>query len=194
MAWSGKNQALGLKKRREIQARHDWEIRKRIELYRAQGMGQRRIAKALTERGVETPRLFGGRVMQKRGAKPQNEWTPSAVARIMKRLGMATNLPPLLPPGSTQRPARWTSTNVKPFQACDSEAQESGSLVQAWNDAVQTLFDVQAGCQVHLENMADGHCSSWALQKLEEICGYDLNGIRIRHFNSELLIPNVDPF
>ena len=94
MAWTGEAQRRGLEKRKEIQAKHEWVVGKHIELCWAQGMGQRRIAKALTEKGVETPRLFRWRVMEKRGVEPHNEWTPSAVARIMKRLGLVATSPP----------------------------------------------------------------------------------------------------
>ena len=149
MVWIRKAQRLGLEKRREIQAKHDWEVRQHIEVYREQGMGQRRIAKALTKIGVETPRLFSWRVMEKRGVKPQNQWSPSAVARIMKRLDMV--------PTSTQR----------------------RSLSQRWNDAVQILIDLQAKCRTQLDDAIDDRYSSLSLQKLEEICGHDVRRLRV---------------
>ena len=149
MAWTGKAQRQGLEKRREIQAKHDWEVRKRIELYRDQGMGQRRIAKALTENGVETPRLFSWRMMEKRGVKPQNEWTPSAVARIMKRLGMVA-----------------TSPECKPSS-------------QRWNIAVQALIDLQAQYRHQLDRGPDGRHSTRVAQELEDICSHDLDKLRV---------------
>ena len=149
MAWTGEAQRRGLEKRKEIQARHDWVVRNDIEACRAQGMGQRRIAKVLTQKGVETPRLFRWRIMEYRGVKPHNEWTPSAVGRIMKRLGIVAVSPPRRTPS------------------------------QRWNAAVQVLTDLQAQFRTQLDTGPDARQSPRFLQELEEICGRDVSRLRV---------------
>ena len=96
-------------------------------------MGQRRIAKALTEKGVET----------------HNEWTPTAVARIMKRLNLVATSPPRRPPS------------------------------QRWNAAVQVLIDLQAQYQIQLDTGPDTSQSHRLMQELEEICGHDVRRLRV---------------
>ena len=149
MAWTGETQRRGLEKRKEIQAKHDWLVGQHIEICLAQGMGQRRIAKVLTEKGVETPRLFGWRLMGKRGMEPHNEWTTSAVARIMKRLGWVAVSPPRRSPS------------------------------QRWNAAVQLLIDLQAQYRFQLDAGPGTSQSPRLPQELEEICGHDVRRLRV---------------